>query len=664
MNVIFIKQRRCLATIEQRIDPPSGPDAMDDYQSESHRLPALENICNVFLFLLVLTSSSVSAKVLDCSALKASIESNLEANGVRQYSLGIVSAEQNVDVEIGRIIGSCNNGRQKIVYARLAKPLSENKSSVQAMKNAAPISKVDARGFIDVWMLRKEVIALSNTPVGQDECSRGEGDDEDYLATLKTRKARLAYQRKQRKENALARKAEVRCEVDNSRQRNRFEQLHAAFNARWLPALKSATKLGDPVAEVVLRLCETTPLLDRSEIAADCSENADDKAFARQQLEIIGFKPALHQYTPTSHAEDWHQRHAICGKSDDASVECGYRADIARYERILSVMRTGYLAVAESWNTCQIGGKTPELDKLAEECQRLMNLMMAISAGTNRFYAVGPIKQGVEGLKQLSLQRPILRGDAGAPSKEWPFDSRGIVTRNDWREFSDPDFQRKFYVELDKTVQEIETNIVGDLLKEPRWAVFLVERLAGKMYDVMDTQNPNKPTSVDIANFEEDSPRSQAIRREQEIERLKTIPYLDLIASLYTSRNPNLHYGWKQFPLNLQEIDRRPADVAALVNAYYADKNYGSNDEIFRFNVIMILNRKRTQSFSAEETKLISRCFVDALRDSSSMVRAEASWQASMVGDQINDPEIKQLIRKGRQEEQDALRKRFEPQAK
>lgn len=442
--------------------------------------------------------------------------------------------------------------------------------------------------------------------------------------------------------------------VSDLRQRKRFEQHRAAFNARWLPVLKGAMQLGDPVAEVVLRLCETTPLLDRTGIAADCSENADDKAFARQRLETIGFEPALHKYTPTAQADDWQARQATCGQGNPAThSECGYRADIARYERILSVMRSGYLSVAESWNTCQMGGETPDLDKLAEECQRLMNLMMAVSAGVDRFYTAGPIDGALEGLSHLSLQRPILRGAVGTPRKEWPFDKRGIVTRNDWRTFSDADFQQRFYAELDKTIQQIEAKLANDLRKEPRWAVFLIERLAGRLYDAMDTVNPNRPGPADIASFEANSPRSQAIRKEQEIERLKTVSYPDLIESLHASRNPNLHYVWKDFPLNLQELGRRPADVAALVSAYYAEKN----DEVFRFNIIMILNHKRTQPFSAEETKLITQCFVDALSDSSSMVRAEASWQASMFGEQINNPAVKQLILKGRQEEQEALLK-------
>jgi len=410
--------------------------------------------------------------------------------------MDIVSPNQRVGSDVGRIVGSCSDARQKIVYARREQNPGGGEATAQTPPGPAPISKVDARGFIDVWALRKDVIALANMPMGQNECSRGEGDDEEeVLASLKTRKARLAYERQRRKDAALARKAEARCEQDNLRKSQRFEQLRAAFNASWLPVLKGATQLGDPVAEVVLRLCETTALLDRSQIAADCSAKADDQAYARQRLETIDFKAALHKYTPTAHADAWHQRQAVCGKGGAiASTECGYRAEIARYERILSVMRTGYLAVAESWNTCQMGGETPELDKLVEECQRLMNLMIAVSAGSNRFYAVGPIDGGDQGLSQLSLERPILRGKAGVPWKDWPYDSRGIVSRNDWRKFSDPHFQRKFYDELDRTVQEIEANIAADLRKEPRWAVFLVERLGRKLYDAMDTANSNRPT--------------------------------------------------------------------------------------------------------------------------------------------------------------------------
>jgi len=516
------------------------------------------------------------------------------------------------------------------------------------------ITPIDSRGFIDVWALRKDVIALSNMPLGQSECSQGLGDDEEAIP--KTKKARLAYERKRRLEETLAHKEMMRCERQNTKQREKFEHQSAAFNKRWLPVLNRAMRLGDPVAEVVLRLCETTPLLDRKNIAADCSEAATDKDFARQRLEKIGFLPALHNYTATNHADDFRQRSDGCGQGDAAkSIECGMRADIARYKRILAVMRTGYMAVAESWNTCQISGATPELDKLAEECQRLMNLMTAASAGTNRFYAAGPIERGGEHLDRLTLARPILQGEPGVPKYGWEYDRRGLVTRNDRRTFSDPSFQQNFYTELDKTVQEIGTNISNDLSKEPRWAIFLIERLNNKLYDSMDIINPLRPTSAQVASFEANSPRSQAIRKEQETERLKNVSYMELIASLSTLRNPKLHYNLTDFPLNLQEIGRRPAQVTKLVRAFYAE----TGDDIFRFNIIMILNHKRWQKFSMAEAALIEQCYVDALSDRSSMVRVEAARQPSMLGDRINDPAVKILVQRGKEEEQKILRDGF-----
>ncbi len=365
-----------------------------------------------------------------------------------------------------------------------------------ALAGAATDALTDARGFIDAWALRKEVVSLSAVPTGQQECSRGEGDgDEEALATLKTKKARLAYERKRRREEALARQEEARCERRNLLERRTFERLHAAFNARWRPVLVAATRSGDPVAEVVLRLCETTPLLDRSGIASDCSKDDADTALARQRLEAIGFKPALHRYTPTDAADDHRRKLVACGQGEAAvRAECNHRSDISRYARILSVMRTGYMATAEGWSSCQMAGETPELDKLVEECQRLMNLMFALSAGARRFYSASGMRgEHVAGLEQLSLQRPVLGGASGTHWKEWPYDKRGAVTRNDFRAFSDADFQGKFYDELDAALRHVEAGIAEDLRNEPRWAVFLVERRAGKLYDAMDAANPAAP---------------------------------------------------------------------------------------------------------------------------------------------------------------------------
>jgi len=81
----------------------------------------------------------------------------------------------------------------------------------------------------------------------------------------------------------------------------------------------------------------------------------------------------------------------------------------------------------------------------------------------------------------LSLARPILSGKPGTPLYAQVYESRGIVERHDRSKFSDPDFQAKFYADMDKAVQTIEANIDQDLHKDPRWGVFLIERITGRL---------------------------------------------------------------------------------------------------------------------------------------------------------------------------------------
>jgi len=99
----------------------------------------------LILVVLVLASSTASAAILDCAMLKASVESKLKANKVRQYSLDIVAADQKVNEATGRVVGTCNNSRQKLVYAILAKAVGGVKPSAQAVLASLPVSSVDAR---------------------------------------------------------------------------------------------------------------------------------------------------------------------------------------------------------------------------------------------------------------------------------------------------------------------------------------------------------------------------------------------------------------------------------------------------------------------------------------------------------------------------------------
>ena len=53
-----------------------------------------------------------------CEDLKAEIAAKLDAKGVQNYTLEIVSNEQAADLKEGKVVGSCDGGTNKIVYTR------------------------------------------------------------------------------------------------------------------------------------------------------------------------------------------------------------------------------------------------------------------------------------------------------------------------------------------------------------------------------------------------------------------------------------------------------------------------------------------------------------------------------------------------------------------
>lgn len=57
----------------------------------------------------------VAAQIKQCEELKGEIDAKLREKGVQNYTLEIVPAE-----EAGNktVVGSCNGGKSKIVYAR------------------------------------------------------------------------------------------------------------------------------------------------------------------------------------------------------------------------------------------------------------------------------------------------------------------------------------------------------------------------------------------------------------------------------------------------------------------------------------------------------------------------------------------------------------------
>ena len=69
----------------------------------------------IVFMLAVLTTATNAFAAKSCEELKTEIAAKLKANGVKQYALEIVAAEQVGD---RKVVGSCAGGTKKIVYVR------------------------------------------------------------------------------------------------------------------------------------------------------------------------------------------------------------------------------------------------------------------------------------------------------------------------------------------------------------------------------------------------------------------------------------------------------------------------------------------------------------------------------------------------------------------
>ena len=67
----------------------------------------------ICLALATLSAHALAAK--PCEELKAEVAAKMEAKGVKGYALEVVPADQ---AEQGKVVGTCDQGKKKIVYTR------------------------------------------------------------------------------------------------------------------------------------------------------------------------------------------------------------------------------------------------------------------------------------------------------------------------------------------------------------------------------------------------------------------------------------------------------------------------------------------------------------------------------------------------------------------
>lgn len=177
-------------------------------------------------------------------------------------------------------------------------PVSDVASGVAATNIPRLAAKTDDRGFINVWQLRHDVALIEPLAVadqGEGACeSRQEyegGEDAADPSTLSKRREVGAASIRRQMEAAAAKERECVTQARAAHQ-SYIDAFHA-FNASWLPVLTEAMRRSDPVAEVILRQCSTTPVIDRSNIESTCAADPAEKRKAVARLKEIGFAPAF-----------------------------------------------------------------------------------------------------------------------------------------------------------------------------------------------------------------------------------------------------------------------------------------------------------------------------------------------------------------------------------
>lgn len=81
-----------------------------------------------------LLGAGQAAQASTCEDLRASIEENIRAKGVQAFSVRVVEASAAVP---GRVVGTCDMGARKIVYARTEGSAAPSAAASQPVRTAS-----------------------------------------------------------------------------------------------------------------------------------------------------------------------------------------------------------------------------------------------------------------------------------------------------------------------------------------------------------------------------------------------------------------------------------------------------------------------------------------------------------------------------------------------
>lgn len=320
-----------------------------------------------------------------------------------------------------------------------------------------PSPKIDGRGYIDIWALRSDVAHVESLYATDDtdQCSR-EGDPDEQLSPRQIR-------RMQSEEKACIKKINAAYKI--------YVEEHLKLNRAWGPVLRAAIRKGDAVAEVVMRQCETTAVLDRSDIESTCDEKPERRTVATRRLDKIGFLPATDNSGEI--APDWLNPNAKPNQHEVNQLA------------VLKKVRSG--ALGYDWMYVHGRGQLPSEPNLVANTRRWV-LLEAIQQDVQRAFTYSNRVTGFGDLRlvrkpttlgQLTMGQRFHSGGndfyTGPYYWRWGtiseyFDHRGKIVVGGLGD-------ARFIEEREALLAEIDASIDRYLKQEPRWSVFLLHRV-------------------------------------------------------------------------------------------------------------------------------------------------------------------------------------------
>ena len=338
-------------------------------------------------------------------------------------------------------------------------------SAIGAQGDALSDPILDPQGLINVWRLRADVAKVEPLfATGDTDVCYPEGDPD---APVPTRQERLRQERQDKE-----------CVANVKRRLEIYQQAAAALNREWRPALLKAISKGDLVAEVIMRQCTTTPVLDRTQIESTCDEDEARRITAARRLRAIGFAPAF--------------------DSADMPQRAG-RISLAEAQRLaLEALRQGMLGM----NTFAAlhDGTSPytptelheiRVTKVIDAVRQEMPRAFTVSVRgwrdkhwhTDEFSSLRLSRQPLTP-GDLSWGRNLYKGDHLSDLQNWRFIWR-MSEGLDVYLYYDGKRQIKvggakdteFQALLNEILATAEANIERHLQQDSRWGVFLLQRV-------------------------------------------------------------------------------------------------------------------------------------------------------------------------------------------